>query len=70
MKATKIDKIFTLHLTLCSKCQIDGEDFVIFFVLLGKYELYELNEKKEGQSGGWRLLSRQQRKHQRLASAL
>ena len=27
-KATKIDKIFTVNLTLCSKCQIDGEDFV------------------------------------------
>ena len=27
-KATKIDKIFTVDLTLCSKCQIDGEDFV------------------------------------------
>ena len=31
-KATKIDKIFTVDLTLCSKCQIDGEDFVNFFV--------------------------------------
>ena len=27
-KATKIDEIFTVNLTLCSKCQIDGEDFV------------------------------------------
>ena len=26
-KATKIDKIFTVNLTLCSKRQIDGEDF-------------------------------------------
>ena len=25
-KATKIDEIFTVDLTLCSKCQIDGED--------------------------------------------
>ena len=25
-KATKIDEIFTFHLTLCSKCQINGED--------------------------------------------
>ena len=24
----KIDKIFTVYLTLCSKCQIDGGDFV------------------------------------------
>ena len=36
-KATKFDKIFTVHLTLCSKCQIDGEDFVNFCGLLGKY---------------------------------
>ena len=33
-KATKIDKIFTLDLTLCSKCQIEGEDFVDFFAFL------------------------------------
>ena len=29
-KATKIDEIFTVDLTLCSKCQIDSEDFVNF----------------------------------------
>ena len=39
-KATEIDEIFTVHLTLCSKCQIDGEDFVYFCSLLGKHELY------------------------------
>ena len=39
-KATKIDEIFTVNLTLCSKCQIDGEDFVIFCGLLTKHELY------------------------------
>ena len=33
-KATKIEKIFTLNLTLCSKCQIDGEDFINFCGLL------------------------------------
>ena len=27
-KATKMDEIFTVDLTLCSKCQIDGEDIV------------------------------------------
>ena len=27
-KATKIDEIFTVDLTLCSKCRIDGEDSV------------------------------------------
>ena len=39
-KATKIEKIFTVDLTLCSKCQIDGEDFVNLSGLLRKYELY------------------------------
>ena len=29
-KATKIDEIVSADLTLCSKCQIDGEDFVNF----------------------------------------
>ena len=29
-KATKIDKIFAVNLTVCSNCQIDGEDFVDF----------------------------------------
>ena len=38
-KATKIEEIFTVDLTLCSKCQIDGEDFVNFCGLLRKHEL-------------------------------
>ena len=38
-KATKIDEIFTVDLTLCSKCQIIGEDFVKFCGLLRKHEL-------------------------------
>ena len=33
-KATKINEIFTIDLTLCSKCQIVGEDFVIFVAFL------------------------------------
>ena len=33
-KATKIDEILTVDLTLCSKCKIDGEDFVIFVAFL------------------------------------
>ena len=41
-KATKIDEIFTVDLTLSSKCQIDGEDFVNFHGLLRKQELYEV----------------------------
>ena len=36
-KATKIEEIFTVDLTVCSKCQIDGEDFVKF---CRKHELY------------------------------
>ena len=44
-KATKIDKIFTVNLTLCSKRQIDGEDFVNFRGLR-KYELYDVNYEK------------------------
>ena len=39
-KATKIDEIFTVDLTLSSKCQFDGEDFVNFCGLLRKHELY------------------------------
>ena len=39
-KATKNDEIFTVDLTLCSKCQIDGEDFINFCGLLRKHELY------------------------------
>ena len=38
-KATKIDETFTVDLTLCSKGQIDGEDFVNFSCLLRIYEL-------------------------------
>ena len=38
-KATKIDQIFTVDLTLCSKCQIDGEDLVNFCGLLRKHGL-------------------------------
>ena len=39
-KATKIDKIFTVNLTVCSNHQIDGEDLVHFCGLLRKRELY------------------------------
>ena len=40
-KVTKIDKIFTVNLTVCSNCQIDGEDFINFCGLLRKHELYK-----------------------------
>ena len=38
-KATKIDKIFTVDLTVTTYCQIYGEDFVNFCGLLRKREL-------------------------------
>ena len=40
-KARIIDEIFNFDLTLCSKCQIDGEDFINFGGLLRKHELYQ-----------------------------
>ena len=40
-KATKIDEIFTVDLTLTTNCQIDCEDFVNFCGLLRKHELYK-----------------------------
>ena len=39
-KATKNDEIFTVDLTLCSKCQIVGEDFISLCGLFRKHELY------------------------------
>ena len=38
-KKAKKNEIFTDDLTLCSKRQIDGEDFVNFRGLFRKYEL-------------------------------
>ena len=31
---------FSVNLTVCSNCQIDGEDFINFYGLLRKHELY------------------------------
>ena len=39
-KATKIDEIFTVDLTLTTYCQKDGEDSFNFGGLLRKYKLY------------------------------
>ena len=39
-KATKIDEIFTVNLTVCSNSQIDGEDFFNFCGLLRKHEFF------------------------------
>ena len=38
-KATKIDKIVTVYLTITTYCQIDGKDFVNFCGLHRKREL-------------------------------
>ena len=38
-KATNIDKIFTVDLTVTTYCQIDGEDFFNFCGFLRKREL-------------------------------
>ena len=38
-KATKINEIFTVNLTVTTYCQIDGEDFFNFCGLLRKREL-------------------------------
>ena len=40
-KATKIDEICAVDLTLCSTCLIYGEDFDNFCGLLRKHELKE-----------------------------
>ena len=42
-KATKIDEIFTIDLTVTTYCKIDGEDFVNLFGLLRKRELYKIH---------------------------
>ena len=39
-KAAKIEKIITINLTLCSKCQINNKKFLNFCGLLRKLELY------------------------------
>ena len=47
-KATKIDEIFTVNLTLGTMRQIDGEDLVSFCGFLRKYELYFFINLKHG----------------------
>ena len=37
-KATKIDKIFNVNLTVCSNRQIEGEDFFNFCGLLRQHD--------------------------------
>ena len=43
--ATKINEIFTIDLTLCSKRQIDGEYLINFSGLLWKYKFYQIVTK-------------------------
>ena len=40
-KATNIDEIFTDNLTICSKCLIEGENFLSLCGLLRKHKLYD-----------------------------
>ena len=42
-KTTKFDKIFTVDLTLCSKYQIDREDFVNFVAFLENMNFTNIN---------------------------
>ena len=44
-KATKIDEIFTVDLSIHTKCQIDGEDFVNFCGFFRQHELYPIIER-------------------------
>ena len=53
-KATQIDEIFTVNLTVTTYCQIDSEDFVNFCGLLRKHELYQ--NKVEYFPNSWGLL--------------
>ena len=46
-KATKIDEICTVDLTLCGECQIDSENFANFCDLLRRHELYRQKHKKD-----------------------
>ena len=61
-KATKIDKISTVILTVCSNGQINGEDFVNFCGLLRKHEFYKSrslrnNSTRTNKSELWSYLS-------------
>ena len=42
MKVTKIGELFTIDLTLYSKCQIDGEDFIDFVAFLENMNFKEI----------------------------
>ena len=46
---TKIEEIFTVHLTLTTLCQINSEDFVKFCGLLRKHKVYQLSVSIEFQ---------------------
>ena len=52
-KATKFEEIFTVDLTLFSKCQINGEDFVNFCGLLRKDKLCNLENHSYTRSFDW-----------------
>ena len=47
-KAPKIQEIFAVDLTLCSKRQIDGEEVINFCGLLRKHKLYFVTNLVKG----------------------
>ena len=56
-KATKINEIFTVNLTVTTYL-IDDEDFVTFCGLLRKRELYIFKEKRANAMVGYKLFIR------------
>ena len=44
-KATKIDNIFTVNLTVCNNHQINGVDLLIFVAFFRKHDLYCCRQK-------------------------
>ena len=61
-KATKINEIFTVNMTVTTYCQIGSEDFVNFCGLLRKCELYlgnihVLRKQKGGREGVSQMLT-------------
>ena len=59
-KATKIDEIFTVDLTLTTYRQINGEDFVKFCGLLRKHKLYTVGLTLEVSRAHGRAVMKQQ----------
>ena len=67
-KATKIYEIFTSDLTLCSNCQIDGEDFVNFCGLFRKHEQKQLTFILSILIPKWKSIMRRSKQTQKMNS--